>query len=261
MPLDLLRQGRLDGLWNEDFKRMVRNAVLGTQRRRGAELRVVGAEADRLPADRASRDGAQAVNYVGSHDVEGLPQRAAVQLPHNNGVALKEERIKLAFVCLLTAVGRPDDLRRRRVRRRARPERRATRPSSGTRSTSSRLEEPLRRRVFDYVARLVQLRTSSRGPVRQRHRVHPRRLRRRQAGAGLAAGRDPGSGNQVVVVANFSDFDSGRARAATNTACRTGRRRRREALARGHPGRGTCRPEWVGREAVFAWEAKVYALV
>ncbi len=29
VPLDLLRQGRLDGLWNETFKRGVRRAILG----------------------------------------------------------------------------------------------------------------------------------------------------------------------------------------------------------------------------------------
>ena len=29
MPIDLLRQNRLDGLWNEEFKRMVRYAIMG----------------------------------------------------------------------------------------------------------------------------------------------------------------------------------------------------------------------------------------
>ncbi len=85
VPLDLVRQNRLDGLWNEDFKRMVRNAILGRVDDEAADFgdgirkmidcRLVGFS-----------DGAQAVNYVGSHDVEGFRNERLFNFLRNNGV-------------------------------------------------------------------------------------------------------------------------------------------------------------------------------
>ena len=106
MPLELLRQGRLDGLWNERFKRGIRNVILGRNDdgepsfewsvRKLIDCRLMG-----------FADGAQAVNYLGSHDVEGFRNERLFNFLLNNGVARTEERIKLAFACLLTSVGVP----------------------------------------------------------------------------------------------------------------------------------------------------------
>jgi pullulanase len=52
-------------------------------------------------------DGAQAINYVTSHDVEGFRNERLYNLLNDNGVWETERRIKLAFVCLMTAVGIP----------------------------------------------------------------------------------------------------------------------------------------------------------
>ena len=52
-------------------------------------------------------DGAQAINYVTSHDVEGFRNERLFNFLHNNGIVETEQRIKLAFVCLMTAVGIP----------------------------------------------------------------------------------------------------------------------------------------------------------
>jgi pullulanase len=52
-------------------------------------------------------DGAQAVNYVGSHDVGSFRSERLSNFLQNNGIFATEERIKLAFACLLTAVGVP----------------------------------------------------------------------------------------------------------------------------------------------------------
>ena len=106
-------------------------------------------------------DGAQAVNYVTSHDVEGFRNERLYNFLNNNGVVETERRIKLAFACLLTAVGIPDDPRRRGVRRPARPVRRATRDKQVDPVNFARADEPWRRRVFEHVRRLVRLRTSS----------------------------------------------------------------------------------------------------
>ena len=106
VPKELLTQNRLDGLWNEDFKRMLRYAILGKNDekepsfewtvRKLIDYRLMG-----------FGDGAQAVNYVGSHDVGGFRNERLFNFLQNNGVILTEERIKLAFVCVLTAVGVP----------------------------------------------------------------------------------------------------------------------------------------------------------
>jgi 1,4-alpha-glucan branching enzyme len=159
VPLDLIRQNRLDGLWNEDFKRMVRNAILGRNDdeepsfewsiRRLIDCRLLG-----------FADGAQAVNYLGSHDVEGFRNERLFNFLLNNGIVFTEERIKLAFVCLLTAVGIPmilagDEFADQHDLSVSHP------PKQRDAVNFERADEPFRRRIFDYVARLVRLRTSS----------------------------------------------------------------------------------------------------
>ena len=112
VPLDLLRQQRLDGLWNEDFKRFIRAALLGRNAdsepsfewtvRKAIDCRNLGFD-----------DGAQSVLYLTSHDVEGFRNERLFNFFTSNQVPDVEKRIKLAFACLLTAVGIPMILARR----------------------------------------------------------------------------------------------------------------------------------------------------
>src|SRR5262249_23947180 len=53
------------------------------------------------------RDMTQAVIYLTSHDVEGFRNERLFNFFMNSGVADAEKRTKLAFACLLTAVGVP----------------------------------------------------------------------------------------------------------------------------------------------------------
>lgn len=258
VPQDLLRQRRLDGLWNEDFKRMVRHALLGTNDakepsfewtiRKLIDCRLMG-----------FRDGAQAVNYLGSHDVEGLRNERLFDFLQNNGVAFTEERIKLAFVCLLTAVGVPmifagDEFADEHDLSTGHPAKQRDAVNF------ERVEEPWRQRIFNHVARLVHLRTHSDAlAVNDTDFIHvdfndgKRVLVWRR-------GR-PGDGNDVVVVANFSDFVSaglgsgGEYRVPNWPPTPTGKRWREITQQRDVP------PDWVGREGINAWEAKVYCLV
>ena len=258
VPKALLTQARLDGLWNEDFKRIVRNAILGRNDdkepsfersiHKMIDCRLLGFS-----------DGAQAVNYVGSHDVEGFRNERLFNFLLNNGIVFTEERIKLAFVCLLTAVGVPmifagDEFADAHDLSVANP------PKQRDAVNYERLEEPFRRRVFDYVGRLVTFRTSEEGlSGNETDFIH----------ADFAEGKrvlvwrrgPPGSASQVVVVANFSDFgtanaDSRRAeyRVPNWPATPAGKTWREITQAREVPA------EWVGREPIFPWEAKVYAL-
>jgi pullulanase len=259
VPLDLLRQNRLDGLWNEDFKRMIRNAILGRNDdeepsfewtvRKMIDCRLVG-----------FRDGEQAVNYVGSHDVEGFRNERLFAFLHNNGIVFKEERIKLAFTCLLTAVGIPmifagDEFADEHDLSVSHP------PKQRDAVNFERLAEPFRRRVFDYVARLVKLRTTSEAlAVDDTDFIHVDFNNGKRVVAWRRGRRN--SEHQVVVVANFSDFVTANAgsagaeyRVANWPATPTGTRWREITQERDVP------QEWIAREPLYPWEAKVYTLV
>src|SRR5439155_15378748 len=96
-------------------------------------------------------DGAEAVNYVGSHDVEGVRNERLYNFLDNNGIFAKEERIKLAFACLFTAVGIPmifagDEFADEHDLGVKNP------PKQRDAVNFGRLEQPFRHRIFDYVA-------------------------------------------------------------------------------------------------------------
>jgi 1,4-alpha-glucan branching enzyme len=255
VPKELVTQGRLDGLWNEDFKRMARSAILGQNSekepsfewtvRKVIDCRLLGFS-----------DGAQAVNYLGSHDVEGFRNERLYNFLVNNGVPLTEERIKLAFVLLLTAVGVPMILAGDEF---------ADQHDFGVGNPAKqrdavnfeRVDEPWRRSVFDYVSRLVKFRTTSGAlSVNDTEFIHVdfdygKRVLVWQRGFA-------GSDEQVVVVANFSDFasDNGGEYYVPNwPATPDGKSWREITQDRAVPA------DWIGREGIFAWEAKVYALV
>jgi len=259
VPLALVKQHRLDGLWNENFKRMVRYAILGQNDekepsfewtiRKLIDCRLLGFE-----------DGAQAINYVTSHDVEGFRNERLFNFLNNNGIVHTEKRIKLAFVCLLTAVGIPmifageefadqHDLPVKQPQKQADP------------VNFDRREDDWRRRVFDYVSRLVKLRTTSHAlAVNDVRFIHVdfnegKRVLVWQRGR-------LGIDNLVVVVANFSDFETAnpfdpRSEYVVPNWPHTppGKRWREITQSRDVPW------EWVGREPIFPWEAKVYAMV
>jgi pullulanase len=262
VPRELL--GRLDGLWNEHFRRRARNALVG----RNAPDQPSFEESVREMVDcrlLGFADGSQAVNYLGSHDVtntdgDGVNNDRLYNFLDRFGVAEKEQRIKLGFACLLTAVGVPmifagdefgDQMdvdlgsERRDDEKQADP------------LNLDRLRDPWRQRVARHVGRLVKLRTRADAlAVNDTTFIHADF----DAGKRVIAWRRGGPGDlPVVVVANFSDFatDTSRPdaeyRVAGWPALPAGRRWREVTQDRAVP------PEWAGREPIFPWEAKVYA--
>jgi 1,4-alpha-glucan branching enzyme len=196
---------------------------------------------------------------VTSHDVEGVRNERLYNLLNNNGIWDTERRIKLAFVCLMTAVGIPmifageefadqHDLPVVHPRKQIDP------------VNFDRLQDRWRRRVFEYCAHLVRFRTRSDAlAVNDTEFIHVDF----EEGKRVLAWRRgrPGIDNPVVVVANFSDFETARPFAPASEyrvpnwpATPTGRHWREITQGRDVP------PEWVGREPIFPWEAKVYAL-
>jgi 1,4-alpha-glucan branching enzyme len=253
VPVDLVLRNRLDALWNERFLYLVRSAILGeTGDGAGSFEETVRRLIDcrRL----GFTDGAQAVNYVTSHDVEGYRKARLQRFLHESGVWRTEERIKLAFACLLTAVGIPmilageefaDD-----------HDLPVVHPDKQIDPVNyDRLDDPWRRRVFDQVARLVRLRSTAGAlAVNDTAFLHADLT----PGRRVLAWRRGGPGDDpVVVVANFSDWTQGPGD---------------EYVVPGWPATPPGRTwwevtqdrevpaEWAGREPLYPWEAKVYTL-
>ena len=210
-------------------------------------------------------DGAQAINYLTSHDVEGYRKERLFNFFSSSGVDDIERRVKLAFVCLLTAVGIPMILAGEEFAdQHDRFDSQGHVTQDGGKQVDpvdfSRLRDDWRQRVLDYVARLVKLRTASPAlSVNDTTFIHTDF----NDGKRVVVWSRGGDGQPpVVVVANFSDFVSehalspeGEYRVPNWPATPPGKRWREVTQDR------FVAPEFVGREPVFAWEAKVYTLV
>jgi glycosidase len=170
-----------------------------------------------------------------------------------------ERRIKLAFICLLTAVGVPrifageefadeHDLPVRHPEKQADP------------VNFDRAKETWRQRVLHYMSCLVKFRTTCDAlSVNDTDFIHTDF----HEGKRVVVWRrgHPGNDALVVVVANFPDY--GRPEPLTPhaesvvphwPAIPPGKWWREITQDRLMP------PQWVGREPIFPWEAKVYAL-
>jgi pullulanase len=264
-PPGLLRQGRLDALWNDGFRARVRAAILGENNdgenfeftvRNAIDCRNLG-----------FGDLAQAVNYVTSHDVEGFRKERLFTMLQKSGFSGLDlqKRVQLAFVCLLTANGIPMFLAGEEF-----ADQNDLFDANGNVSDPggkevdpvdfSRLQEPLRHGIFDYVARLVHLRTSHPAlGVNDTDFLHAdfNDNKRVVVWSRGAAGQDP-----LIVVANFSDYDTPNGLIDANAEyvvpnwppTPEGRHWREVTQRRDVPAAR------VGREPIFSWEAKVYTL-
>ena len=263
-PHALLEQQRLDGLWHEAFKHYIRMALIGRNHesegtfestvRRAIDCRTFGYS-----------DLTQAVIYLTSHDVEGFRNERLFNFFVNSGVLDAEKRTKLAFACLLTAVGMPMILAGDEFADQhdlVGPDGNVTQ-NFGKQVDPvnfSRLKDDWRVRIKDYVSRLIQLRTSYDAlSVNDVEFIHTdfdddKRVIAWRRG-------EEGSTSQVVVVANFSDFttpDADQPHAeyvVSHWPAAPSNRRWREV-----PQERWVEDGRAGREPLFAWEAKVYAL-
>ena len=255
VPHGLVTEHRLDALWNEDFKRMVRYAILGQndEREPSFEWTVRKLIDCRLMG---FGDGAEAGQLRGQPRRGRVPQRAPVQLPAEQR-GPPDGGAHQARVHLPTdGRGHPHDLRWRRIRRPARPEHQQPGQAAG-RGQLRAGGRAVPQKNLPIRLRLVKFRIASNALA-----VNDTDFIRVDFNDGkrvLVWKRGTGS-DVVVVVANFSDFDSGRAgsteyRVPNWPATPPGKHWRDVSQDR------DVDPAWVGREAIFPWEAKVYALV
>src|SRR4029450_742461 len=155
-----------DALWNDRFREYIRAALVAQNAdnenfewtiRKAIDCRVFGFS-----------DGAQAVNYLTSHDVEGFRKERLWNFFSASGVAdieQRKKRIKLGFACLLTAVGIPMILAGEEFGdEHDRFDSQGHVTQDGGKQTDpvnfSRAEDPSRAELIEYVSRLVKLRTS-----------------------------------------------------------------------------------------------------
>ncbi len=257
VPLALVHQNRLDGLWNERFKQIVRQVILGKNTadepsfewsiRKLIDCRNLG-----------FTDGSQAVNYLTSHDIGGPSNERIFNWLKNNGIHDTEPRIKLAFVCLLTAVGIPmilagDEFADQQDLDISHPKEGDTYKQIDP-VNYSRMAEDWRERIFNYVAKLVRFRTSCDAlAINDTQFIHSDFNDKR------VMVWQRGDGDQVVVVvANFSEYGTppdSEYQVPNWPTTPPGKQWREVTQDRLVP------QEWVGREPIFPWEAKVYVLV
>jgi 1,4-alpha-glucan branching enzyme len=260
-PLDLLKK-TLDGLWHENFKRYIRYALLGQNHpseptfewtvRKIIDCRQFG-----------YGDLAQSVIYLTSHDVEGYRNERLFNFFMNNGVTDAEKRVKLAFACLLTAVGVPMILAGDEFA----DQHDLFGPNGAVTQDGGKQVDPVnfarlgddwRARIKDYVSRLIALRTTydalSANDVSFIHADFNDNKRVLVWQRGVA-----GSDNLVVVVANFSDYSTpgglnGEYVVPNWPTVSPGKKWREVPQNRDVP------IQQAGREPILPWEAKVYAV-
>ncbi|HAJ61664.1 MAG TPA: alpha amylase [Cyanobacteria bacterium UBA8543] len=257
VPLALVHQNRLDGLWNEKFKQIIRQVILGKNAwdepsfewsvRKLIDCRHLG-----------FADGSQAVNYITSHDIGGFGNERFFDWLRHNGIYDTEPRFKLAFVCLLTAVGIPMILAGDEFADQQDLD--ISDDHSNHKQVDpvnySRVKDDWRQRIFQYVARLIHFRKSSEAlSVNDTQFIHVDFSEGKRV---LVWQRGNKADQLVVVVANFSDYGTppGSEYKVPNwPATPTGKQWKEITQERIVPA------EWVGKEGIIPWEAKVYALV
>ncbi|HYV38741.1 MAG TPA: alpha-amylase family glycosyl hydrolase [Gemmataceae bacterium] len=280
LPKALLTQQRLDGLWNDAFQSRIRAALLG-QSSEGDDFEFTIKKAiDCISNGGKFTDGAQAVNYLTKHDVEGFRHERLFTMLRSLDDEQIEKRIKLGFACLMTAVGIPMFLAGEEfgdehdlfdfMGNVTQNGGKQIDPVNFSRcfagpTTKSKDEDrdgfygPMRRRILAYVKTLIALRIKE--PALS---VNDTSFIWTDFGDGKRVfvwqRGNAALHRTLIVVANFSDFGS--AQGADYVI---------PTWPNVHPPAGfkwveltqgprDVNPAFVGREAIFPWEAKIYAM-
>jgi pullulanase len=256
-PTDMITTSTLNSLWNESFQARIRALILGNPHNDDFDWTVrkmVNCTLQTNNPEHQFTDGAQAINYITSHDTEGSNGGRGKQRLFNflldNGVVDIGRRARFAYALLLTSVGIPmifageefcDQMDHPFGQKQIDP------------VNYERKETAWRTQVFNYIATMVKFRTTC--PAlgdNDTEFLHwdftnGRKIMAWKRGA---ANHDP-----VVVVANFSDVDTGG--------------QGMEYVIGGWPkGYGSWREitqarevptDWIGREPLMHWEVKVYS--
>lgn len=254
MPISMVRNGVLDALWNESWQGRVRAAILGKPARDGEDFewnvrKLVDCTLDDHGGDGSFTDGAQAVNYITSHDIEGWGKERLYNYLTSNKVGDVARRAGLAFALLLTSVGIPMIFAGEEFCDQMDQSLDMSKKQTDPVNYSRKNDGGWRRDLFSYVANLVQFRTKC--PALGEDDTEFMHVDESRGGKIMAWRR--GKENPVVVVVNFTDQDTpGPEYVVPNWPDRSAPGWREVSQKRDVP------PEWVGREPLMRWEAKIY---
>jgi pullulanase len=251
-PVDMITTGTLNALWNETFKRRIRQVILGNSAEGdNFEWTVRKMVNTLLDSNHPFTDGAQSIIYITSHDVGGFGNERLYNFLNNNGIKGTDDiqrRAKLGYSCLLTAVGIPMifageefcDVQDRFLEQ----DKKQTDPVNYSLKT-----EPWRLQLFNYVANLVRFRQQC--PAlgdNDTEFIHVD-----WDGKIMAWKRGASNHAPVVVVANFSDSDTPGAEYVVQNWPDKAHGGWREITQN-----RDITSEWVGREPLMHREVKVY---
>jgi pullulanase len=262
---------RIDALWNDKFRNRVRNAIIGRNGDGQPSFEWTVREmidCRNLPGDNGQslfHDGAQAVNYIGSHDLanqdgDTTDNDRLYNFLDRFGVGLKDKPIRLAFVCLLTAVGIPMILAGDEFAQSMNFALNTPNLNDAKQIDPINYDLPTsdlwRASVLEFVTNLIKFRTSSAAlSVNDTEFIHVDFTEGKRV---LAWQRGPSGQDPVVVVANFSDWSTDTTVPGANYVVNNWPSAPAEKTWREVTQNRTVPAEWVGREPIFAWEAKVY---
>ena len=281
LPIGLLTQKRLDGLWNEPFQSRIRAVLLGESSDGDNFEFTVKKAIDCTSNGGIFTDGAQAINYITKHDVEGFRHERLFTMLRTMPDEQIEKRIKLGFACLMTAVGIPMFLAGEEFGdeneffdflgqvsesggKQVDPVNYSRCFAVPTKTTTKDNDRdgfygPLRRRILAYVKTLIVLRTTE--PALS---VNDTSFIWTDFGDGKRVivwqRGNAALHRTLIVVANFSDFASA---AGTDYVIPTWPNSQPPAGMKWielTQGPRNVNPAFVGREAIFPWEAKIYAM-
>lgn len=258
MPQELISNRPLDGFWNEQFKNRLRKVILG-QTYGGEDFgNFVNSIVDPRALNLGFENGARAINYITCHDTEGDLSDRLYNYLGNNDIQDRDEkkkRMKLAFAMLLTSIGTPMIYAGEEFC--DRQDRAAKHPTKQVDPVNySRASHPWRKNLLDTVSRLVKMRT--RNPALWGDKVNFTHWDFEGHRKIMAWIRGVSDDLPIVVVANFSGVKPEGNEYSVNgwptlkTWKGKGVKWREVGEGRAVP------PEWVNREPVYAWEAKVY---
>jgi pullulanase len=256
MPISMVQSGVVNALWNEPWQRRLRAVLLG-EPSEGDEFewtvrKVADCRLDNLDGSNFT-DGAQAINYITSHDIEGYRKGRLYDFLQENSIWDVEKRAKLAFALLLTSVGIPMIFAGEEFADQMDSSTDMAKKQSDPVNYSRKDDGGWRQSLFGYVSNLVKFRTKC--PALGEDDTDFFHVDQSQGGKIMAWSRGQvGEGTEpVVIVANFTDQDTaGEQYVIPNWPDADKEGWREVSQARDVPG------EWVGKEPLMAWEAKIY---
>lgn len=253
MPVDMISRGCVNALWNEPWQKRLRCVILGEACDDDFEWTVRKTADCTLDDLRPGfSDGAQAVNYITSHDIEGFRKERLYDFLASNKIWDLQRRAQLAFVLLLTSVGIPMIFAGEEFADQMDISRDMRKKQLDPVNYERKDRDAWRHALFKYVANLVTFRT--RCPALGVDDTDFFHVDGSSGGKIMAWRRGQlGKGPVVVVLANFTDEPTpGAEYVVPNWPDRDVPGWREVTQGRDVP------QEWLGRESLMAWEAKVY---